>query len=153
TPLDAEGTPRGNFPGVPAGEPTPVGFYLAKDLKPENLAASTPRVFLGVRVECAQCHNHPFASGKRDQFWGYAAFFAGVRGQTQNDFVSPAGENADKHELTIPGTDRVVQARFLNGAEPRFEPKVSPRATLADWMTSADNPYFARAAVNRMWYY
>src|SRR5262249_39722619 len=61
--------------------PTPLGFYLAKDVKPENLAASTARLFLGVRLECAQCHNHPFARWKREQFWGYAAFFAGIRRQ------------------------------------------------------------------------
>ncbi len=46
--------------------------------KPENLAAGVARVFLGIRLECAQCHNHPFASWKREQFWSLAAFFADV---------------------------------------------------------------------------
>lgn len=129
----------------------PLAFFLAKELKPENLAASTSRLFLGVKLECAQCHNHPFASWKRDQFWSLAAFFAGVRRTNQGDFVTPSPERLDKHEIVIPGTERVVQATFLNGKEPRFKFQVSPRQTLAEWMTAADNPYFAQAAVNRLW--
>jgi hypothetical protein len=151
-PVDVDPNQRNNPLGMQS-EATPLGFYVAKEFKPENLAASTARIFLGVRVECAQCHNHPFASWKRDQFWSYAAFFSGIRAQNQGDFVTPAGENPEKKELTIPGTDRVVQARFLNGVEPKFKAKVSARTTLADWMTAADNPYFARAAVNRLWFY
>jgi hypothetical protein len=140
------------FPG--AGQPaSPFGFYVAKDLKPENLAASTARLFLGIRLECAQCHNHPFASWKREQFWGYAAFFAGITRQGQGDFVVPGREMTDRRELTIPGTDQVVQARFPDGKEPKWKFKASARETLADWVTAADNPFFARAAVNRMWSY
>ncbi len=56
----------------------PAAYYLAKERKPENLAAGVARVFLGIRLECAQCHNHPFASWKREQFWSFAAFFAEV---------------------------------------------------------------------------
>ena len=67
----------------------PLAYYLAKDATPENLAAGTARVFLGIRLECAQCHNHPFASWKREQFWGYAAFFAGIQKQTNGEFVIP----------------------------------------------------------------
>ena len=59
-------------------DPSPAGYYMAKEGKPENLAAGVARVFLGIRLECAQCHNHPFASWKREQFWSLAAFFADV---------------------------------------------------------------------------
>jgi hypothetical protein len=131
---------------------SPIAFYMAKQGKPENLAASTARLFLGARLECAQCHNHPFDKWKREQFWGLAAFFAGLqRPQGRDDFYSPIMEVNDRRELAIPGTDRVVQANFLDGTEPRWKYKVGPRVTLADWMTSRDNPYFARAAANRMW--
>src|SRR5262249_21688138 len=71
--------------------PSPAGFYLAKELKPENLAAATSRVFLGVRLECAQCHDHPFADWKKDQFWSFAAFFAGLTRQGPGEFAG-AGE-------------------------------------------------------------
>ena len=94
-------------------------------------------MFLGVSVECAQCHNHPFADWKREQFWGFAAFFAGIKSQRQMDFLLPGGEDADKHELTIPGTDKVVQATFLDGTEPNWKAETGARTTLADWMTAA----------------
>src|SRR5262249_38414468 len=67
--------------GLNNGEPSPSGFFFAKDLMPENLAAATARVFLGVKLECAQCHNHPFAQWKREEFWSLAAFFSGIRRQ------------------------------------------------------------------------
>src|SRR5262249_55477126 len=130
-------------------------YYLAKEFKPENLAASTARVFLGVSVECAQCHNHPFADWKREQFWGFAALFAGIKSQRQMDFLLPDGEDAGKREIAIPGpgTRTVVQARFLDGSTPAWKSGTSARATLADWVTSPRNPFFARAAVNRTWAY
>jgi hypothetical protein len=131
--------------------PGPQVFYYAKEFKPENLAAGTARVFLGVSVECAQCHNHPFASWKREQFWGMAAFFSGIKSQRLMDFLLPAGDDGARHELTIPGTEKVVQARFLDGTKPTWKTAGSSRATLAEWITSRENPYFAKATVNRLW--
>jgi hypothetical protein len=137
--------------GRPNGPVNPLNFYLAKDAKPENLAASTSRLFLGIRIECAQCHDHPFAQWKREQFWSQAAFFAGIQRQQQGNLR----ELSDRRELAIPGPGnvKVVQAAFLDGTEPKWKYKVGARVTLADWMTSPDNPYFSRAAVNRMWAY
>jgi hypothetical protein len=135
------------------GTPGPQAFYSAKEYKPENLAAGTVRVFLGVSVECAQCHNHPFADWKKEQFWGMAAFFSGVKSQRLMDFLLPAGDDPDKHEVTLPGTEKVIQARFLDGKEPDWKEKTSSRAALAAWITAKDNPYFARAGANRLWAY
>lgn len=137
------------FVGNGAG--TPLAFYSAKEFKPENLAASTARVFLGINVECAQCHNHPFAEWKKEQFWGFAAFFAGVKSRRTMDFLISEKESQDKRELLIPGTERVAQARFLDGGEPVWKGKSTSRGVLAEWMTGPNNPYFARAAVNRVW--
>lgn len=128
---------------------SPLAFYQAKQGKPEELAAGMTRLFLGVRLECAQCHNHPFARWTREQFWNQAAFFAGIR--SRGDIFGPLSEIADRRELLIPGTSRVAQARFLDGGEPRWKFKVGARTTLADWVTAKNNPYFARAAVNRLW--
>jgi hypothetical protein len=132
-----------------AGEPTPVAFYLAKDVKPEDLAGSTARLFLGVKIECAQCHDHPSASWTRQQFWGYAAFFAGL----QRDAGGGAAirEVFDRRELKIPGSSQAVEARFLDDTEPQWKFNVGARTTLAEWMTAPANPYFARAAANRLW--
>jgi hypothetical protein len=147
-----QGQGRNPF-GQPGGTPSPIAFYLAKDVKPENLAAAASRLFLGVKIECAQCHNHPFAEWKREQFWSFAAFFAGLSRQGNGDFVAAGREMADRRELTIPGTEHVVQAAFLDGTAPKWSYNSGARATLADWMTRKDNPYFARAAVNRLWAY
>ena len=73
--LDGRNTDSGRRCG---SIPLPRRYYVAKEGKPENLAAGVARVFLGIRLECAQCHNHPFASWKREQFWSLAAFFADV---------------------------------------------------------------------------
>jgi hypothetical protein len=135
-------------------EPTPIAFYMAKDNKPEELAAATARLFLGAKVECAQCHNHPFADWKRDEFWSFAAFFAGIKAQRREEFSIPNGETIDKRDIAIPGAEsKVIAARFLDGSKPEFKSGTSSRVTLAAWMTAPDNPYFARAAVNRLWAY
>jgi hypothetical protein len=151
TPIDQKSAERVYNPGA-AGQSTPIAFYFAKEAKAENLASASARVFLGLRLECAQCHDHPFATWTRDQFWGLAAFFAGI--QTQNrgdDFNPPDKEILDRRELAIPGTDRIVQATFPDGGEPQWKFKVGPRQTLADWVIGKNNPYFARATVNRVW--
>jgi hypothetical protein len=132
-------------------EPTPAAFYQANELKPENLASSTSRLFLGVKIECAQCHDHPTDHWKRTEFWGYAAFFAGIRPELKDAMYPGLQELSDAREIRIPGGDRVVSARFLGGQEPRWSPDTRSRATLAAWLTAAENPYFARATANRVW--
>ncbi|HEV3203668.1 MAG TPA: DUF1549 and DUF1553 domain-containing protein [Gemmataceae bacterium] len=126
--------------GMPSADgTTPQAFYQANENKPENLGASTSRIFLGVKLECAQCHHHPFADWKKEQFWEYAAFFAGP----------PQGGAPGK--IKIPSTDTFVNARFLDGSFPQAKDMTNPRTTLADWMTAPTNKYFARAVVNRLW--
>jgi hypothetical protein len=128
---------------------TPLSLYNAKQYKPENLAEVMARTLLGVRLGCAQCHNHPTAQWKREQFWEFAAFFAGLaprQPQPQPDMPTP-------RKLKIPGTDTVVEAKFPDGKAPEWKDKDDPRAVLAEWVTSKDNPYFARATVNRVWEY
>jgi hypothetical protein len=125
----------------------PLAFFNAKDGKPENLAAATARVFLGVHLECAQCHDHPFAKWSRDQFWGMAAFFGGVERSGGSLREAPG-----RRELLIPNSDRAVSATFLDDREPEWRFKQSARATLAAWVTDPENPFFAHAIANRLWY-
>ncbi len=135
-------------------EPTPAAFYAAKGGKPEVIAADSARAFLGIRLECAQCHNHPFAKWKREEFWGFAAFFAGVPRQPDDaaaTAVRAPREDAGRRELTIPGTSTVIRAAHLDRSPPVWRPRADTREVLAEWVTAADNPYFARAAVNRTW--
>lgn len=132
-------------------QPSATAFYTAKQGKPENLAAATARTFLGVRIECAQCHDHPFDAWQRKQFWRTAAFFASVQNQSPQAVFSPLVERKEKRDIKIPDTETVVKAAFLTGEEPDWQKHGSPREALADWITAEDNPYFARAAVNRLW--
>ena len=132
-------------------DPSPAAFYAAKGGKPETIASDAARAFLGLRLECAQCHNHPFAKWKREEFWGFAAFFAGVP-QAADDGAAPAPRpDPARRELTIPGTKTVVKAAHLDHSAPAWRPRADSREVLADWITSPGNPYFARAAVNRVW--
>src|SRR5262249_20361573 len=111
----------------PRADPTPIAFYEAKEGKPENLAAGTARVFLGIRLECAQCHHHPFARWRREDFWRFASFFAGISKQGPGDGLGAIRDIAGRHELTIPGTPQIVRAAFLDGREPRFTGRSEPR--------------------------
>jgi len=132
---------------------SPAAFYQANEQKPENLAASTSRLFLGIQVECAQCHDHPFSSWKRTQFWEFAAFFSGVQVGQRAVVPNPPGPQTTPagRSIKIPETDKVALARYLTGEEPRWEANVDARITLANWVTARDNPYFARTAANRIW--
>lgn len=130
---------------------TPTQWYTAREIKPENLAAATTRTFLGLRLECAQCHDHPFESWKREQFWEQAAFFAGYSEIPNGNVNFLPAENLERRELTIPETKITVRPRLLEGGEPKLAKDKSPRLALADWVTARDNPYFARSTVNRFW--
>ncbi|HEX3152721.1 MAG TPA: DUF1549 and DUF1553 domain-containing protein [Gemmataceae bacterium] len=126
---------------------SPFAFVQANEFKPENVAAATSRLFMGVKIECAQCHNHPFAPYKKEQFWELAAFFAEVQPTIAN-----ISDPKFKREIKIPDVPKTVQARFFNDSrEPVWDAKKSPRETFADWLTAKDNPFFARNMVNRMW--
>ncbi|HTU17818.1 MAG TPA: DUF1553 domain-containing protein [Gemmataceae bacterium] len=127
------GSPR-SWGSPPAG-PENV-FVQINENKSENLAASTSRLFLGIKLECAQCHDdRSGGSWSQEQFWSFAACFA------------------DNHTIEIPGKKRTVRARFLDASEPSWKANTNPRALLTDWLVSPKNPYFARAAVNRLWAY
>jgi len=129
-----------------------LAFYQAKEIKPENLAAATSRMFLGIRIECAQCHDHPFDSWKQKDFWGYASFFSGIQRQRrQSGFLGQLQELFNRQSLKIPDSDEVVRATYLTGESPKIPAGSSARITLANWVTSKENPYFARTAVNRIW--
>jgi hypothetical protein len=137
--------------GRVAGGSAPNVFFAAKENKPEELAGTAASVFLGVNIGCAQCHNHPFASWKRDQFWSFAAFFGRAPNPRGRGRDATRGREPGRNELRIPGTDKVVKAKHLDGKAPRFEQGATGRRVLVDWMTAEENPYFARAAVNRLW--
>jgi hypothetical protein len=132
-----------------------LSYYQSKQLKPENLAASTARMFLGVRIECAQCHDHPFDDWKQEQFWGYAAFFAGLKRDGNPDAgmmqINAIEEALGPTQLEIPLKGKTVTPTYFDGSQPPLGFRDSPRRILANWMVSPENGYFARTLVNRLW--
>ena len=127
-----------------ANTATPAGFYSAVGNSPERVAEAVGRGLLGVRLGCAQCHNHPLAAWTREDFWGIAAFFAGTGaapGRVTDGTVT---------RITPPDGKSEFVAKFLEGPEPKFEGR-SPRAVLADWLATPENRYFAANVVNRVW--
>lgn len=134
----------------------PVLFYTALKLSPEEIASQTARAFLGMRMECAQCHDHPFDERWSQQdFWGYAAFFARIsRPQGKLEMVSSVMRVRDNNrgDVTLPDSDEIVPPRFPQGELlDEQDGAKSRRQELADWMTQQNSGQLARATVNRVW--
>jgi hypothetical protein len=109
----------------------------------------TAQAFLGLRVSCANCHNHPFENISQTDYWQFAAFFAKVGSVTYGsvDEIKLNDEGVVKH----PRTDQPLTPQAFGGAKFEYVKGEDPRVKLVDWMTAPDNPYFARAIVNRVW--
>ena len=137
------------------GEAGPALYYTSLDVSPEKLAGSTARIFLGLQIECAQCHDHPFDHWKQRDFWGYAAFFAQLR---QPDMANPNPRgrarllDLEVGEVKLPNTEEVVLPKYPAGASPGKQELGTRREQLAIWMASRSNPFLARAGVNRAWW-
>ncbi|MBW3541288.1 MAG: DUF1549 and DUF1553 domain-containing protein [Planctomycetes bacterium] len=120
-------------------------YYRAVGGSPEAYAAELTRTFLGVRIACAQCHDHPFASWKQSDFWGMAAFFAGA-----TPAGMPEAPAAGRGRITFEGV--TYDASFLGKREKAItSPGDDPRSVLAEWVTAPQNDLFAATAVNRVW--
>lgn len=142
-------------------EENPAVAYLFEGRLPRavpDLTDLTTRYFLGVRLNCAQCHDHPTVSWKQQDFWGMAAFFTQVQTPKRTKQIYEKGILDDttltlatlKDANTIDGFIPRPPT-FLGGREmPRGS--ASNRAAFAQWLTARDNPFFARAMVNRTWW-
>lgn len=133
----------------------PLLFYAAVKLDPDQLATRSARVFLGMRLDCAQCHDDKFEPWLQDDFWSYAAFFAQIsrpQGALQNVSTVMQVRDIDRGDVKLPDSETVVEPQFLDGSPIDQDPgSVARRRQLAEWLTAANNPYFARATVNRVW--
>ena len=129
-------------------------YYIAELTTPDVLMPELIRLFMGRRIECAQCHNHPFEGWKQSQFWGLAAFFGGyteLRDSSLIIDVMGGGHVDQARDMTVvnPRTREKVVPAFLDGTPLPQSQWMDPRMRLAQWVTS--HPYFAEATVNRMW--
>ncbi|MEQ8789271.1 MAG: DUF1549 domain-containing protein [Pirellulaceae bacterium] len=156
-----------------------VAYRMNEQPDSALLVAAAGDYFLGLQIKCAQCHDHPFHEWSQEEFWGLAAMFGRVRlkGQSNNgrelehlvtdDDVDPKEmvrmngikypEQLTGGRIAIPDpvdpdkTLGVVNAAFLGGEEHQLPQQGNYRRDFASWVTSKENPYFARATVNRLW--
>jgi len=135
-----------------------VGF-LAAHLNDNAVPATaiTARIFLGMQVQCTQCHNHPFNDWKQSQFWGMNAFFRGTRrqggGGNQRDQFTLTDNNADSVVFfeKRTGLMEAITRQFVDGTLATGSSGDSPRVQLAKLVTDPSKPFMAEAIVNRMW--
>jgi hypothetical protein len=126
----------------------PANFVIAADCDPAKLAARTARAFLGIRLDCAQCHDHPFADWKQKDFEGLAAFFA--RTERKGPVVVEKSDGEYTLEDRKLGKERTVEPRVPYASEALVEtPK--RRVALGRWVTDERNRLFARSIANRLW--
>lgn len=129
---------------------SPAANYYQVTTDPLVLAENAAQVFAGVRMQCAQCHNHPFDRWTTDDYYGFTAFFTQVGRKKGEDpretIVFDKREGEAKHILG----EKPVAPKFLGGAEPEVKGR-DRRAVLADWLTSAENPWFAKNLANITW--
>ena len=141
-----------------------VAFALAHETQPVEVAGEVSRIFLGVQIQCAQCHDHPNDSWKRQQFHEFASFFAGAKGKRANP-----KENPPVFEVIYQGRPRYTMPDLKDptkqiGVAPKFFlasdapalamnlPAEERHELAASYVTGQDNPWFAKAFVNRVWY-
>jgi hypothetical protein len=143
-----------------------VGYFIVtvgQSAKPEqsSVAASVAQTFLGTRIGCCQCHNHPLERYTQDDFYHFAAYFSRLRLDRPDPMVKPTTLQVNVHAdgklnidpigVTQPRTGQFLRPQALDRVAVDIQPGEDPRARLAEWMTDPKNGYFSGAMVNRIW--
>ena len=131
-----------------SGTNGPANLFRAVET-PEELARTVSQAFLGVRMECAQCHHHPFEKWSQDDFYGLVGFFNGIERKP----IAPGRVliyHAGLRETRLPLSEKVIPTRPLDG-QVFSETGTDPRRTFAQWLVASENPWFAKLIGNRMW--
>ncbi|HEY3789830.1 MAG TPA: DUF1549 and DUF1553 domain-containing protein, partial [Urbifossiella sp.] len=141
-------------------EENPAVTYFLANRSVDKLIDGVTLNFLGVQLQCAQCHNHPFTDWKQTEYWGMAEFFSKVKadrpqnankGGDNTKIGVSEGPNRTRAKDFFPESEKVVAPKFLGGESPRLASNAPYRPALARWMTDERNPFFAKAIVNRTW--
>ena len=128
----------------------PATNYYQVELDSLKLAENTAQVFMGMRIQCAQCHNHPFDRWTQNDYYGFASFFTQVGRKQGEDPRERIIFNTGNGDAKHPITGKPVTAKFLGGDLADVKGK-DRRQVLADWLASPENPYFARNLSNLFW--
>lgn len=130
---------------------TPQANFYKVERDTLKLSENIAQAFMGVRVQCAQCHNHPFDRWTMNDYYSLASFFSQVGRKTGEDpretIIFNSGNGGVKHPVT--GKD--VAPKFLGGVQPELAKGADRRQAFAEWLTAPDNPYFARNLANIIW--
>ena len=126
-------------------------YWQSRDDQLHQVSADTSQVFLGVRLQCARCHHHPYERWGQGDYYGLTGFFTRLGkksfGEPPPYFSSASVTSSEKNPLT----GKSPEPKFLDGPEMKFSAEEDPRHALVDWMAKPDNPFFSKALVNRMW--
>jgi hypothetical protein len=136
----------------------PAASFYRRLRDPQSRVEAVSQLFLGVRIGCARCHNHPAERWTQDDYYGLAAFFSRVRYKDGPYFEGIYNKEetvwlARQGEVTHPRTGQVMTPKVLGSSAVPIPEGRDRRAVLADWVTRPDNPFFARVAVNRIWFH
>ena len=126
-------------------------YFVSREITPEESGTNVSQLLLGLQIECARCHNHPFEKWSQDDFYGFAAFFARVSRKDMYLNNHNGTYLKETGELLHPKTQKPVTPKYLDGDLEPARPNEDVREKLAQWVTNPRNPYFARATVNRVW--
>jgi hypothetical protein len=135
--------------------------YFVGNATVDKMTDNVTRMFMGVQLQCAQCHNHPFTDWKQTEYWAMAAFFMKTKLTANPQMAAKKGIAPGITEMAVkgggkkqglPDSAKIVPAKFLQGETPNLKPSEPYRPVLAQWMTTPNNPFFAKAMVNRFWY-
>ena len=134
----------------PSFEAPAANFYkIERDTL--KLSENVAQAFMGVRVQCTQCHNHPFDRWTMNDYYGFAAFFAQVGRKSGEDPRETIVFNSAGGAVKHPVTGKEMAPKFLGGPQPQIAKGADRRQVLADWLTAPENPYFARNLANIVW--
>ncbi len=129
---------------------TPATNFYQIEHETLKTAENVAQVFMGIRVQCSQCHNHPFDRWTMNDYYSFAAFFSQIGRKEGEDYRETIVFNSGGGEVNHPVAGREMEPKFLGGAMPDCRGK-DRRQLLAEWLASPDNPYFAPSVANRVW--
>ncbi len=128
----------------------PATNYYQNEQNNLKVAENVAQVFMGMRIQCAQCHNHPFDRWTMDDYYSFAAFFAQLARKQAEDPREQIVFNRGGGETKHPVTQQDMAPKFLGGDVPELNRR-DRRVVMAQWLTSADNPYFSKNLANMVW--
>jgi hypothetical protein len=128
----------------------PASNYYQITTETLLLSENVAQVFMGMRIQCAQCHNHPFDRWTQNDYYGFAAFFSQIGRKQGEDYRETIVFNSGGGEVSHPVGGAVMKPKFLGGDQPDLAGK-DRRVVMASWLASPANPWFATSFANRVW--